>query len=67
MHTIQIHMVHAIQVQTDTGTHKYTHNTDSYMVDAIQSIQGAVGIPDICPFWYATILFGLEKVRQKSA
>ena len=24
-------------------------------------------IPDICPFWYATILFGLEKVRQKSA
>ena len=24
-------------------------------------------IPDICPFWYATILFGLQKVRQKSA
>ena len=24
-------------------------------------------IPNICPFWYATILFGLQKVRQKSA
>ena len=26
-----------------------------------------ITIPDICPFWYATILFGLQKVRQKSA
>ena len=28
---------------------------------------GGLGIHDICPFWYATILFGLQKLRQKSA